>query len=161
VGFVPSRKPVFTLIVLIDSPHAKGHTGGVAAAPVFKRIAEATLRHYGIGPSLNAPPPILIARREAPRPEQPASAPLMPEQAEPEVVVSNVPGEALFPDLRGRSARDALRTLAQLGMTARLHGSGIVIEQDPAPGAPIERGAAATLKLGRQPTISLASATQP
>jgi cell division protein FtsI (penicillin-binding protein 3) len=162
VGFVPSRKPVFTLIVLIDSPHAKGHTGGVAAAPVFKRIAEATLRHYGIGPSLNAPPPILIARRDEPRPEQPASAPLTPaEPVEPEVVVSHVPGEALFPDLRGRSARDALRTLAQLGMTARLQGSGVVIDQDPAAGAPIERGAVATLKLGRQPSISLASATRP
>ena len=162
VGFVPSRKPAFTLIVLIDSPHAKGHTGGLAAAPVFKRIAEATLRHYGIGPSLNPPPPILVAQHQEPRPEQPASAPIRPaEPVEPDVVVTNLPGQVVFPDLRGQSARDALRTLAQLGVTARLHGTGVVTEQNPPPGTPAERGATATLTLARQPAIRLASATQP
>ena len=56
---------------------------------------------------------------------------------------------AVFPDLRGLGARDALRVLARLGMTASLQGGGVVVEQDPAAGSPIERGAAATLTLDR------------
>jgi cell division protein FtsI (penicillin-binding protein 3) len=163
VGFVPSRKPVFTLIVLIHSPHAKGHTGGVAAAPVFKRIAEAALRQYGIGPSLNPVPPILIA--SAPKPEQPENVPVIssgqsPASAPTVTIAVNGDGEKLIPDLRGLSARDALRVLAQLGVTSRLNGTGVVTRQDPLPGTPVERGAPATLWLARG-TFRLTSGSQP
>ncbi len=61
VGFVPSRKPALTIIVVIDSPHGKGYTGGAVAAPIFKRIAEASLRHLGIAPTVNPAPPVLVA----------------------------------------------------------------------------------------------------
>ena len=57
---------------------------------------------------------------------------------------------AVFPDLRGLSARDALRTLAQLGMTARLNGTGMVIRQMPQAGASVDRDTSATLWLQRQ-----------
>src|SRR5690606_33480004 len=54
VGFVPSRKPALAIIVVIDSPHGKVTAyGGTVAAPIFKRIAEASLVHLGIGPNLN------------------------------------------------------------------------------------------------------------
>ena len=62
VGFLPSRNPVATIIVVIDSPHAHGYYGGPIAGPVFQQIAEATLRHFGVAPTLNAPPPVLVAR---------------------------------------------------------------------------------------------------
>jgi membrane peptidoglycan carboxypeptidase len=169
VGFVPAQKPAFTLIVLIDSPHAKGHTGGVAAAPVFKRIAEAALRQYGIPPSLNPPPAILVARHTDPGPERPASVTINGPSAGARIVTgapavltgATASNRNLFPDLKGMSARDALRTLAQLGMTARIHGTGIVSAQDPSPGEPVERGAVSTLWLDRQPPLTLASAPQP
>ena len=48
VGFVPSRNPVLTVIVMIDSPRVGGDTGGAIAAPIFKRIADASLRHLGV-----------------------------------------------------------------------------------------------------------------
>ena len=47
---------------------------------------------------------------------------------------------APMPDLRGLSAREALRTLAKLGLTARMSGDGVVVAQDPPPGSPLERG---------------------
>ncbi len=62
VGFLPSRKPALAIIVVIDSPHAKGYYGGTVAAPIFKRIAEESLRHLGIGPTINPAPPVLVAR---------------------------------------------------------------------------------------------------
>ena len=37
-----------------------------------------------------------------------------------------------LPDLRGMSAREALRELARLGLSARMQGAGVVVEQDPA-----------------------------
>ena len=39
-----------------------------------------------------------------------------------------------MPDLRGLSAREALRTLTRIGLTARINGDGFVIEQSPAAG---------------------------
>ena len=39
VGFVPSRKPVFAIVVVVDSPHKVSPYGGVVAAPIFQKIA--------------------------------------------------------------------------------------------------------------------------
>ncbi len=63
VGFLPSREPRVAIIVVIDSPHAGPYTGGPVSGPVFQRIAQAALRHLGIVPTLNAPPPVLVARQ--------------------------------------------------------------------------------------------------
>ena len=156
VGFVPSRKPAFTIIVVIDSPHAKSYYGGIVAAPIWQRIAGAALRHYGVPPTLNAPPPVLIARRHQ-QPEVPVSGPVEP----PAVVTVNSPPDGsseTFPDLRGLSAREALRVLARLGLTARLHGAGVVVEQTPEPGDALEGRTSCVLWLQRQP---FAVGTQP
>jgi beta-lactam-binding protein with PASTA domain len=40
--------------------------------------------------------------------------------------------------------------LAQIGMIARVRGAGIVVDQQPEPGSPIERGATATITLERR-----------
>jgi hypothetical protein len=67
----------------------------------------------------------------------------------------------LMPDLRGLSAREALRSLARIGMTARLSGDGFVVEQSPAPGDALVRGDACTLKLGRRALAAAAAGGQP
>ena len=61
VGFLPSRQPRVTIIAVIDSPHGHGYTGGVVAAPVFRRVAEATLRHLGVPPNIGGTPTVLVA----------------------------------------------------------------------------------------------------
>jgi len=150
VGFVPSRKPAFTIVIVIDSPHRVPPYGATVAAPVFQRIAAAALRQYGIPASLNPAPPVLAVRRQTDDVhEQPTSA----AGAVPNIVTlagGERSAAAVFPDLRGLSARDALRMLARLGMTARLNGAGLVVKQLPEPGEPIDRESAATLWLERQ-----------
>ena len=150
VGFVPSRKPVFTIVVVVDSPHKVPPYGAIVAAPVFKRIAAAALRQYGIPPSVNPAPPVMAVRHDADdEHEQPTSA----TSVTPSIVTvdgTGVANGALFPDLRGLSARDALRTLARLGMTARLNGAGLVARQVPEPGAAMDGETTATLWLERQ-----------
>ncbi len=64
VGFVPSRNPVLTVIVMIDSPRVGGDTGGVIAAPIFQRIADASMRQLGIVPTINPEPAVLVARQQ-------------------------------------------------------------------------------------------------
>ena len=44
-----------------DSPHGNGYYGGTVAAPIFKRIAEQSLRQLGIGPTINPAPRVLVA----------------------------------------------------------------------------------------------------
>jgi cell division protein FtsI (penicillin-binding protein 3) len=151
IGFVPSRKPVFTIVVVLDSPHgANGYYGGPVSGPIFKRIAAAALRQYGVPPSINRAPPLLVARQDAERlREQPTST----AGSTPSIVTlgGTSPGsQPVFPDLRGLSARDALQALTRLGMTARLNGAGMVTRQEPEPGTPIDRDATSVLWLERE-----------
>jgi len=151
VGFVPSRQPALTIIVVIDSPHGRGYTGGVVAAPIFKRIAEASLRQLGVVPTVNAMPPVLVARAD------PAAAPAVQRQASVQQGVVSAaippPQPGIMPDLRGQSAREALRTLMKIGASARITGQGVVVEQSPAAGEPLAGGEVGMLKLGRHAPV--------
>ena len=150
VGFLPSRNPVATIIVVIDSPHAHGYYGGPIAGPVFQRIAEATVRHLSVPPTLNAAPPVLVARRT----ESSEIHPVRDGRDASIVHVATNGDVHDLPDFRGLSAREALRTLTKIGLTARFTGSGVVTSQVPAPGTPIEPGIAFELKLERIPVAA-------
>ena len=62
--------------------------------------------------------------------------------------VNDVPPDTM-PDLRGLSAREALRAAVKLGLTARVEGTGFVVAQDPAPGASLDTVSACRVTLGR------------
>jgi len=143
VGFVPSREPALTIIVMVDSPRVGGDTGGAIAAPIFKRIADSALRHLGTTPTINPVPPIMVARNQH-SPVEPASATERSVVAMPANMT-----ETGLPDLRGMSAREALRELARLGLSARMSGVGFVVDQDPPAGSPLEPGITCTLVLNR------------
>ena len=146
VGFVPSRNPVLTVLVMVDSPRVGGDTGSAIAVPIFKRIADASLRRLGVTPTINPAPPVIVARHEH-EPMATASAPI----ATPAVVALASNAAIGVPDLTGMSAREALRELARLGLNARMQGGGVVVQQHPPAGAPLEPGATCTLVLNRRP----------
>jgi cell division protein FtsI (penicillin-binding protein 3) len=142
VGFLPSRQPAVTIIVVIDSPHAGGYYAASTAVPIFKRIADATLRYLGIGPLVDAPPSLLAVRGDLQNPARIADhSPVV------RVVADADPGT--LPDVRGMSAREATHTLARLGVSVRLSGDGFVVSQDPRPGKPIDPGSVCRLRLER------------
>jgi cell division protein FtsI (penicillin-binding protein 3) len=153
VGFVPSRNPALAIIVMIDTPRAGGDTGGVVAAPIFQRIAEEGLRHLGVAPTIDPAPAVIVPRRAS------GPAPL----ARPIVVATTAPvsGPAVLPDLRGYGAREAVHELARLGLTPRVRGVGVVVDQQPAPGAPFEPGTQCTLVLDRDPHSALVPGVPP
>ena len=158
VGFVPSRKPALTIIVVIDSPHGPVTAyGGTVAAPIFQRIAEASLRHLGIAPTINAPSPLLVKHggvdldSEQPRPiRTPIDRQLAPEPAR----------AGMMPDLRGVSARTAVTSLNRLGVTFKVSGDGFVVEQSPEPGTVLTAGDSARLRLARRMPVLLTGGPQ-
>jgi len=69
-------------------------------------------------------------------------------RAKPPVEVAETNGDArVMPELRGRTLRHALATLAPLGVGVKVDGRGLVVAQAPAPGAslPADTGVRLTL----------------
>jgi len=137
-----------TIIVVLDSPHGPhGYYGGNVSAPVFKHIAEATLRYLGVGPTIDPVPPILVPRqplRAGPEGVERSANPVL-------TTVSN--GDpSVVPDLYGLSAREAVRRLVALGLTPQLSGDGFVTSQNPSAGTPLEAGGSCRIVLSRWAT---------
>jgi len=147
VGFVPSRRPELTILVMIDAPHAGKYYGGSVAAPIFQRIAEAALRQNGVPPTIDPVPPVLVKASV----EEDVAPPDLLQTAMPagSPQISVVTGPLAVPDVSGLGAREAARRLARLGLMARITGDGVVVDQDPAAGTPLEPGRVCRLWLDR------------
>jgi cell division protein FtsI (penicillin-binding protein 3) len=152
VAFMPSRNPRATVVVVIDTPRGNGYTGGVVAAPVFKRIAQATLRHLGVPHNVDAPPPVLVVRNNGDDKSSaslPAPTPVR-SVATMRTALETAARDGVMPDVRGLSGREALRVLSTVGVEARISGDGFVATQSITPGTPLQSGQACTLVLRRQ-----------
>jgi cell division protein FtsI (penicillin-binding protein 3) len=64
IGYVPADHPRLTILVTIDEPRG-GAYGGQVAGPIFREIAEKTLRHLGVQPD---PGPRILKAAAPPRP---------------------------------------------------------------------------------------------
>ena len=159
VGFVPSRQPIFTIVAMIESPRGpNGYYGGRVVAPMFKKIAETALLRYGVPPTINTSPLILVTHHTKRYQQQASDSPRLPAI----VLLHSDEKESgtVFPNLKGLSARDAIRVLVKLGMNPHLHGAGVVVAQQPEVGTSIEIGSKATLWLGRIQT-QIVNGSQP
>ncbi len=140
VGFVPSRKPVYAILVVVDRPSIGPAYGGEVSAPIFHKIAEAALQYAGVAPTINPTAPVIVA---GDRPLVQSPAPFqMP-------VIANVGGRPVMPDLRGMSLRDANRVASQLGLAMTSEGDGFVTAQTPQPGEFLPESGRGTLQLHR------------
>lgn len=130
VGFAPADAPRVVMLVMLDEPKNE-RWGSEAAAPIFSAIGGEVLRHLDVPPRDAAPLAIVTGPVEgvALRVRTAAGAVLEPAIAA---------GAPVMPELRGRTLRQALATLAPLGVAVHLDGRGRVVEQSPAPGAPVE-----------------------
>ena len=147
VGFVPSRRPEFTILVMIDTPRGPSYTGGAVAAPIFRRIAEAALRHTAVPPSVNPGPAIFRHNASLSRVGLVSTGQLPAVLLTPSADVD--PQDGLMPDLRGMSARQAIETLGPFGMIASMEGDGFVTSHEPPAGAAVSRGALVTIRMER------------
>ena len=139
-GFVPSRKAVFAITVVIDTPRNGFYYGGSVAGPVFQKIADAALRHMGVPPTVFPAPPVLVDRK---------AQVLSPPPGRPMVVTVDDAGGRAMPDLVGLSAREALRRMARLGVSLKMQGVGMVVAQYPEAGESVAVGGSSTIMLDR------------
>jgi cell division protein FtsI (penicillin-binding protein 3) len=137
----------------VDEPRGKTY-GGDVAAPVFSQIGAEVMRVLKVAPQRpdGSRSPILTADLSAGAAAASVGAQLA---AAGVVPAANRGGpeadEDAVPDLSGKSARDAVRTLASRGVAARLQGTGFVVSQDPPAGAPLSRGTTCALVLAPTP----------
>lgn len=155
-GFVPSTRPRLTILVVVDDVPSGG---GAVAAPVFQRIAEASLRHLGVPPNVGAPPPILVSAGSP----TPPIVRLTPVRAPASLAASawTGPQRGLMPDLAGLSARAAFEIATDLGLMTRIRGDGFVVGQTLEPGSAITRGQALILRLERSGVSGARSRSEP
>ena len=139
IGFAPADRPSVVISVVIDEP-VIAHYGGTVAGPVFRRIAEVTLRHMGIAPEGRQA--VLAKKKE----QQIAPVELDP-AAEDEALEK---GESAVPDVRSLPLRQAVIALHAESLVAQVEGSGVVVAQQPVPGKAVSHGSVVRLQLQRR-----------
>ena len=138
IGFAPAERPAVVISVVIDEP-VIAHYGGTVAGPVFRRIAEVTLRHMGVAPEGR---PAVLAQKK----KQIVVAEAQPEPEEEAVEK----GQSAVPDVRSLPLRQAVIALHAESLVAEVTGAGVVVDQDPAPGKAVAHGAVVRIQLERR-----------
>ena len=144
VGFVPADKPRLVVAVVLDEPMI-GRYGGDLAGPVFRRVAEASLRYLGVPPS-NAAPRIRTVNRTGDTADATLAAVARPKPTEralpaaPAPLGPPPPNAVKVPDAVGMGARDAVRAVGAAGLVPVIEGSGKLVKQMPNAGSPVPKG---------------------
>jgi cell division protein FtsI (penicillin-binding protein 3) len=151
-GIVPADRPRLVISVVLDEPTV-GHYGGALAAPVFRRVAEGSLRYLGVAPS-QAYTKADRARQQAEDDHAAAAKPPAPPSfvdvaREPSPMTIG-PNEVRVPDVSGLGARDALKVMVAAGLLPDIEGSGHLVRQNPQPGLAAVRGS--TVRLVFEPS---------
>ena len=169
VGFAPVEAPLFTILVVVDSPRGKIY-GGDVAAPVFKRIAEQILAYRNVPTSLPVKAPVLnaawkgpqpgIAAESVPEPPPDFDAPstalvdgeggaspraLMPVSRLASAAMLSLDSGIEAPSFVGKTARAVAEQSQSERLGVRLIGSGIAYRQSPLPGSPLPEGQKITI----------------
>jgi cell division protein FtsI (penicillin-binding protein 3) len=147
VGFVPADKPRLVVAVVFDEPMI-GRYGGDLAGPVFRRVAEASLRYLGVTPNTNAPKLRDVKKDRDIAPN--AIAVLGPHTNAADIAGPAFAGPPTatavkVPDALGLPARDAIRVFANAGLVAQVDGAGKLVRQWPAAGTSVPKGTAVRL----------------
>lgn len=162
-GAAPADAPRIVVVVGLDEPRRPHHTGGMAAAPLFARIAAAHLTRLGIPtrPAHELPVTRRAQASPAPRPASGTEATSAPEgarvarssrpEADPEAArvgpaakpaapqgapaaVARLGRRILLPDFRGLSLEEVRRVAAGTPLVIEPLGEGVAVEQKPEPG---------------------------
>lgn len=171
VGYFPADKPLYSCIVVINSPGNGIYYGAAVAGPVFKEIAEKVYSgSLNCIEPVNTKAPFLSYMPES---GQARSSDLdlvtayfgIPAQAGGQGEYSRIVGDSLkmkmeatspetllrkglMPNLEGLSAKDALFLLENKGMEVKLLGMGLVKKQSIQAGQKFNKGNRIILTLG-------------
>ena len=174
VGYFPAEKPLYTCIVVINSPSNGNYYGALVAGPVFKEVAEKvysnsldfqTEINTGKKPLLsNAPEMIKGKKTDLDYVLSDLNIPFKSSTTEgnwisnsradsTKITLQGVDIETqlkrgMVPNLQGLSAKDALFLLENNGLNVKLQGFGAVKKQSLEAGTKFFKGSQIVLTLG-------------
>jgi cell division protein FtsI (penicillin-binding protein 3) len=139
IGFFPADDPQMVGLITLDSPK-KAHLGGSTAAPVFKNTTQRIVSLNGesilAGVAKNilttamAELPQNFIEKNLPQPDQPHLGFLNSKKGESFSKLDTTSiQDSLIPDVRGKTAREAVRILTLKDLNFKVRGSGIVVNQ--------------------------------
>jgi cell division protein FtsI (penicillin-binding protein 3) len=141
IGFYPADKPQLVCYVLINEPKGK-YYGGVVAAPVFKNILGRILSLEKIDQHQPVLQTDIKSVRNEPLDHKTESLTYKTESTgnfnKSENIFISDENQVVMPDLRGKTIKEALVILNEMGIHFRISGNGVVIEQSIVPGSPIK-----------------------
>lgn len=169
-GFAPISNPVVTILVSLDSPAGR-HEGGQVAAPIFKRIAEQVLPYLDVPRDVPTGRLVQTAYKSRDISDSaaledftPADFSAQPDPLEAASSVSHLQepvnqtpavtvavdagGDIPVADFAGKTMREVTEACLRSGLEPVLIGSGLAVNQWPARGAKVRRGAKITVQFG-------------
>ncbi len=148
VGFVPAERPRIVVAIVLDEPMI-GRYGGDLAGPVFRRIAESTLRYLGVTPSASSAKIAEVKQDDDPAVGALSAMRPVSVDITPSTILPSPPGTptAPVPDATKLLARQAVLSLTQAGFVPRVEGIGRIVRQLPAPGTLAPKGTTVRLVL--------------
>ena len=165
VGYFPADNPLYSCIVVVNSPSMGVYYGNIVAGTVFKEISDRVFatrfyQDYGNDVAQNtttAPEAgngfrddINVVLRSLGARVMETSKESWVTTRESRDTVTLVPvniTEGFVPDVRGMSMRDAVYLLESHGLRVRTSGRGKVLRQNPAHGARIQAGGVVVLEM--------------
>lgn len=141
IGAVPAEAPRLVVTVALDDPK-RGHSGGAIAAPLFARVSAAHLAHLGI---MTRPEPLPLHTHErvetaVASANPPAPARERTAKSRPPLEIPRIGDRVFVPDFLGYSLSEVRQITAAHALQLQASGSGLAIEQQPAPGTVLARG---------------------
>jgi hypothetical protein len=177
-GFAPINNPAVTILVSVDSPEGWPHDGAAVSAPVFKRIAEQVLPYLDVPRDVPLNPRLVqTAYRQNRESEAVAmeddtpmdfsaaaemteraaktleTSPVQQQQPQPPnvTVTMDEGGDIGVPGFQGKTMREVADTCMRLGLNPVLVGSSLALQQTPAAGSKVRRGAKIRVEFGTPP----------
>ena len=158
VGFYPVEKPELVCYVLINEPKGK-YYGGLVAAPVFKEIVS---RIVSLNQNNGSQPVKEMEIRSVNNNSVDDGSETIVQGLNSDI--NNQSRNNLFisddmknimPDLKGKTIKEALMILNDLGVRFSISGSGVVIEQSISPGVSINYKKTCILKCSQVVTTGV------
>ena len=141
-GFAPSDSPAIVILVALDKPQGKPY-GGIVAAPVFSDVGGWTLNHLNVTPAFppaTAPPTSQARALRAGRHERAGQRNFSyPPEKDKGMAVLHPDLPGTIPNVKGLAVREVLKKAKRLGLKVIVKGSGLAVEQSPAPGTRLRK----------------------
>lgn len=130
-GFVPAHDPKYVIYIVVDHPKDKhNYYGSQVAAPIFSRVAGYAVRRAGLTPILISKTNVLSNQEDGMVKQQKRAIEMLKAS-------TKVHAASQVPDLEGLTLRQALARVRELGLKARVFGSGRVERMNPSPGSDV------------------------